>query len=218
MRRKKLAPLIFIVLVAAIALGACLVTDTSPQLGLDLQGGVAVVLEPTEPTTDDALDQAIEIIRNRVDGLGVAEPEIARQGDSIVVQLPGVDQQQRALDLVGATAELRFRPVLLQLPPEALDATTTTEADGSTTTTAAGDTTTTTAAGDTTTTAPVEGQGAATPLQDGSTTTTTAPAAIDHDHRRRRRHHDDHGVRRAGTGPRAHAAGRRSPGGHGGAA
>ena len=139
MRRKKLAPLIFIVLVAAIALGACLVTDTSPQLGLDLQGGVAVVLEPTEEASDEALDQTIEIIRNRVDALGVAEPEIARQGDSIVVQLPGVDQQQRALDLVGATAELRFRPVLLQLPPEALDATTTTEGDGSTTTTAAGD-------------------------------------------------------------------------------
>ena len=82
MRRKKLAPLIFIVLTAAIALGACLVTDTSPELGLDLQGGVAVVLEPTEEASDDALDQTIEIIRNRVDALGVAEPEIARQGCS----------------------------------------------------------------------------------------------------------------------------------------
>ena len=57
--------------------------------------------------------QTIEIIRSRVDALGVAEPEIARQGNSIVVQLPGVENQQRALDLVGATAELRFRPVLL---------------------------------------------------------------------------------------------------------
>ena len=181
MRRKKLAPLIFIVLVAALALGACLVTDTSPQLGLDLQGGVAVVLEPTEPATDESLDQAIEIIRNRVDGLGVAEPEIARQGDSIVVQLPGVDQQQRALDLVGATAELRFRPVLAQYPPEILDISASTEGDGSTTTTAADGSTTTTAAASasTTTTAPVAGQSeAATPFQDGgSTTTTTAPAA-----------------------------------------
>ena len=175
MRRKKLAPLIFIVLVAAGALGWCLATDTSPELGLDLQGGVAVVLEPTEPATDEALDQAIEIIRRRVDGIGVAEPEIARQGDSIVVQLPGVDQQQRALDLVGATAELRFRPVLQPgaMPPEVLDIT------ASTTTTVAGDTTTTTAAGDTTTTtAAVAGQSeAATPFQDtGSSTTTTAPA------------------------------------------
>ena len=55
---------------------------------------------------------AVEIIRNRVDGLGVAEPEISTQGGNILVQLPGVDEQQRALDLVGQTAELRFRPVI----------------------------------------------------------------------------------------------------------
>src|SRR5688500_6451632 len=145
MRRKKLTPLVFIVLTAAIALGACLVTDTTPQLGLDLQGGASVVLQPTEDTNDEALDQAIEIIRSRVDAIGVAEPEIARQGSSIVVQLPGVDQQQRALDLVGATAELRFRPVLLELgtlpPGTTTTSTTAAGGDGSTTTTAAGVTT-----------------------------------------------------------------------------
>jgi preprotein translocase subunit SecD len=172
MRRKKLTPLVFIVLTAAIALGACLVTDTTPQLGLDLQGGASVVLQPTEDTNDEALDQAIEIIRSRVDAIGVAEPEIARQGSSIVVQLPGVDQQQRALDLVGATAELRFRPVLIELG-------TLTGSPGSTTTSttpAGGDgSTTTTAAGATTTTAEVEGQGrAVTPFQEDPTTTTTA--------------------------------------------
>ena len=118
---------------------------------------MAVVLEPTEEASDEALDQTIEIIRSRVDALGVAEPEIARQGDSIVVQLPGVDQQQRALDLVGATAELRFRPVLQDLgdyddrSTAADDSTTTTAADGSTTTAAGGTTTTTTAAATTTT-------------------------------------------------------------------
>ncbi len=62
--------------------------------------------------TDEALDQTIEIIRNRVDGLGVAEPEIRRQGDAVLIQLPGVENQARALELVGTTAELRFRPVL----------------------------------------------------------------------------------------------------------
>jgi preprotein translocase subunit SecD len=172
MRRKKLTPLVLIVLTAAISLGACLASGTSPQLGLDLQGGVAVVLQPTEDANDEALSQTIEIIRTRVDALGVAEPEIARQGDSIVVQLPGVDQQQRALDLVGATAELRFRPVLLSLPGsiEDLPTTTTTAGDASSTTT--------TAAPGSTTTAPVEGQGgASTPFQDGgATTSTTAPA------------------------------------------
>ena len=147
----------------------CFASDTSPQLGLDLQGGVSVVLQPTKESSDEALSQTIEIIRSRVDALGVAEPEIARQGGSIVVQLPGVKNQQRAIELVGDTAELRFRPVLFSFPGDLDDlststtaadgSTTTTAADGSTTTTAAGGTTTTTA-GDTTTTAPVEGQSA----------------------------------------------------------
>lgn len=177
MRRKKLTPLVFIVLTAALSLGAVLVTDTSPQLGLDLQGGVSVVLQPTKESSDEALSQTIEIIRSRVDALGVAEPEIARQGNSVVVQLPGVKNQQRALELVGATAELRFRPVLFVIPGDLADlsTSTTTAAGGSTTTT------TTVAGGDsTTTTAPVEGQsaaGAATPFQDPSSTTTAAPDA-----------------------------------------
>jgi preprotein translocase subunit SecD len=86
-----------------------------------------------------------------------------------------VDQQQRALDLVGTTAELRFRPVLLQLPGslDDLQSSTTTAGDGSTTTTAPG-ATTTTAPGGTTTTSAVQGQSeAASPFQDGGTTTTT---------------------------------------------
>ncbi|MCP3911761.1 MAG: protein translocase subunit SecD [Actinomycetia bacterium] len=83
-----------------------------PLLGLDLQGGVSVVLQPTEEASGEELDQSIEIMRRRVDAIGVAEPEITRQGDTILVQLPGVDDQQRALELVGQTAELRFRPVL----------------------------------------------------------------------------------------------------------
>ncbi len=105
-----------------------LVAGNQPLLGLDLQGGVSVVLQPTaavDPETgeeveidDDALDQSVEIIRSRVDALGVAEPEISRQGETIVVDLPGVKEQQRALQLVGQTAELRFRPVLFDLGPE----------------------------------------------------------------------------------------------------
>jgi preprotein translocase subunit SecD len=116
MRRKKLTPLVFIVVLAAAALAGVLVTGTSPQLGLDLQGGVSVVLQPTKKASDEALSETISIIRSRVDALGVAEPEIARQGSSIVVQLPGVKNQQRALELVGDTAELRFRPVITSVP------------------------------------------------------------------------------------------------------
>lgn len=91
-----------------------LVSGNHPLLGLDLQGGVSVVLEPASGQTVDnaALNEAVDIIRNRVDGLGVAEPNITRDGQTILVQIPGVKDTARALDLVGQTAELRFRPVL----------------------------------------------------------------------------------------------------------
>ena len=177
MRRKKLTPLIFIVLTAVVGLGAVFGTGTTPQLGLDLQGGVSVVLQPTKEASDEALSETIEIIRSRVDALGVAEPDIARQGDSVVVQLPGVKNQQRAIELVGDTAELRFRPVLTAATPEQLDqigqlTSTTTTAPGETTTTAAGATTTTAADATSSTVAGQSAIGAATPYQDPSTTTT----------------------------------------------
>jgi protein-export membrane protein SecD/preprotein translocase SecF subunit len=191
MRRKQLTPLIFIVLVVGLALGLVFGTGTTPQLGLDLQGGISVVLQPTKEVNDDALEQTLNIIRNRVDALGVAEPDIARQGKSVIVQLPGVKNQQRALELVGDTAELRFRPVLSVLPGSIEDlleqstSTTTAPADGGSTTTVAPD--------GSSTTATVAGQSAgrpATVFQDGSATTvapidpadptaTTVPAADD---------------------------------------
>lgn len=118
MRRNGLFSLIFIVVLAVAGLTGTVASGNEPLLGLDLQGGVSVVLQPTEDTNDESLGQAIEIIRQRVDGLGVAEPEIARQGDAIVVQLPGVKDRERALELVGQTAELRFRPVLQVIPPD----------------------------------------------------------------------------------------------------
>jgi preprotein translocase subunit SecD len=188
MRRKIWLPLVFIVLLAGGGIIATVASGNSPELGLDLQGGVSVVLEPTSDADDEQLDQTLDIIRDRVDALGVAEPEITRQGGAIVVQLPGVKNRDRALELVGQTAELRFRPVLANLtgaettqPEEGEDggegSTTTTAEDGSPTTTTAGDSTSTSegAAGiplgesagavqETTTTAP-------------PTTTTTAPPA-----------------------------------------
>ena len=181
MRRKRIAPLLFIVIVAAVALGAVFATNTTPQLGLDLQGGVSVVLQPTKDVSDEALNETISIIRSRVDALGVAEPDIARQGRSVIVQLPGVKNQQRALELVGATAELRFRPVVSSIPGSIEDllkeasTTTTTKAGDADTTTVA--TTTTATVDATTSTAAVAGQSAgnaATPFQD-ATSTTIAP-------------------------------------------
>jgi preprotein translocase subunit SecD len=151
MRRRLLLPLILIVVVAFAGLGIVKATGSGPELGLDLQGGVSVVLEPTTEADEGQLDVALEVIRNRVDALGVAEPEIVRQGGAIIVQLPGIENRDRALELVGQTAELRFRPVLGEIPADQIDAareaasTTTTAPDATATTTAPGATTTTTA-------------------------------------------------------------------------
>lgn len=118
MARRQFVYLFGITLLAITALIGTFVAGNEPLLGLDLQGGVSVRYRTTEPVEDpEQIDQAVEIIRNRVDGLGVAEPEIQAEGDGILVSLPGVDDQQRALELVGETAVMRFRPVLEDLAP-----------------------------------------------------------------------------------------------------
>ncbi len=100
-------------------------TDSSVRLGLDLQGGTQVILVPqpvVEGTeiTEEQLAQTVEIIRARVDGLGVAEAEVTTQGSgnsaAIVVAVPGVGQD-RVVELVQRTALLNFRPVWNVLSP-----------------------------------------------------------------------------------------------------
>jgi preprotein translocase subunit SecD len=183
MRRKILLPLVFILVVSLGGLGLTLARGYSPELGLDLQGGVSVVLAPTGDATGEQLDQALSIIRERVDALGVAEPDITRQGDAIVVQLPGAKNRDRALELVGQTAELRFRAVLQQsqVPPDVLaeavaEAQQAVGEDDAATTT----TTTTTApddgAADEGAAPLVEGESAAAVQQEPTTTTPAAPA------------------------------------------
>ena len=88
------------------------------NLGLDLRGGTHLLLEldvsKIQEGIDlkDAVDRAIEIIRNRVDQFGVSEPMIAKQGDRwIVIQLPGIKDPARAKELIGKTAMLEFRIV-----------------------------------------------------------------------------------------------------------
>ncbi len=140
--RRKLAYVIGIFVIAVAGVAYTLLAGNEPLLGLDLQGGASVVLEPTGPAEPEELEVAVEIIRNRVDGLGVAEPEISTQGGNILVQLPGVDEQQRALDLVGQTAELRFRPTLDWLPEQSYQAALETAAELADLTDAAADDTT----------------------------------------------------------------------------
>ena len=76
---------------------ANMVAGNSPSLGLDLQGGASVTLTPKGTFTDTAIGVAVDVIRQRVDSIGVSEPEIIRQGSTVVVNLPGVKDQQRAL-------------------------------------------------------------------------------------------------------------------------
>jgi len=85
------------------------------RLGLDLQGGIHVVLrvkteEINQAAREGAVDRAIQIIRNRIDGLGVAEPVIQKQGkERIIVDLPGYTNEKRAEELIGQTALLEFK-------------------------------------------------------------------------------------------------------------
>lgn len=101
-----------VVLLAAGGTAVTFVTDSLPSLGIDLKGGVSVVLQPTETVSGESLDVAVDIIRARVDSIGVAEPDIRRQGGDIIVELPGVKDGERALELVGRPGFVALRPVL----------------------------------------------------------------------------------------------------------
>ena len=83
---------------------------TPIQLGLDLQGGIHIVLEARDPNvTDEAMQGALAVIERRINALGVAEPTIQRQGARrIVVELPGVTDHQQAVDVIGRTAVLEI--------------------------------------------------------------------------------------------------------------
>lgn len=103
-------------------LGGCLALtlSTKPNLGLDLRGGAQFVFqaqgtESTEATAEN-VDKTVEVLRGRVDALGVAESTLVRQGeDRILVELPGVtndEEAQAAEERIGKTARLSVHPVV----------------------------------------------------------------------------------------------------------
>jgi SecD/SecF fusion protein len=103
--------------IAAALLGAILLAvpgspiHRKPTLGLDLQGGLEVVLKAVPPKghtlTSQDLDRSVAIMQNRINKLGVSEPEIRKQGsDQIVIQLAGVHDPAKAAALIGKTAQL----------------------------------------------------------------------------------------------------------------
>ena len=116
---------ILALLVIALASAAFVQGATAVRLGLDLRGGTSVTLQPriapgeNGKVTNEAIDQAVSIIRQRVNSLGVAESEVTAQGSGtnrqIVIAVPG-NTGRRVVELVGQTAELRFRQVLASGP------------------------------------------------------------------------------------------------------
>ncbi len=112
------------VLLTAVLFGvAGAIGATTINLGLDLRGGTSVTLQPRledgaqGEVTAESIDQAVAIIRQRVNSLGVVEAEVAAEGTGtnrqIVISVPG-ETGRRIVDLVGQTAELRFRQVLVE--------------------------------------------------------------------------------------------------------
>jgi len=106
--------IVSVVVVIFIAIILSFPLNEKINLGLDLQGGSHVILEcvdtPIAPVDNDAVNRVLEIIRNRIDQLGVSEPVIQRQGENrILIQLPGVEDPEAAVDLIGKTALLEFK-------------------------------------------------------------------------------------------------------------
>jgi len=112
--------LVLTVLVAFGSLGGVIATGASPKLGLDLEGGISVILTAQGDFDQDVLDKTVEVIRQRIDALGVSEPEVtSSEGGNVLIQLPGVENEEEALDLINTTAQLTFRQVEEVIPANA---------------------------------------------------------------------------------------------------
>ena len=106
------------VAVTVVVAGAVYLASTQPvRLGLDLEGGTQIVLEAQDTdrivVNDDVAARTVEVLRRRVDALGVAEPTLQRSGERrVIVELPGVTDPDEAVAVIGRTAQLEFRPVI----------------------------------------------------------------------------------------------------------
>ncbi len=120
--------LVSVLVLAGYCLYSVIPPDKKLQMGLDIRGGVHLRLEvdrakmegnPSPKELSEAADRALEIIRNRIDGLGLVDPMIQREGATgVVVQLPGFSDVRRAQDLISTTAQLQFRMVSSERPAD----------------------------------------------------------------------------------------------------
>ncbi|GLW19996.1 protein translocase subunit SecD [Microbispora amethystogenes] len=108
---------LLLLLVLIIVMGATVALQKAfvPKFGLDLAGGTTVTLSPVlangKTPSQESLDRAVTIIRQRVNGTGISDAQVAKSNDNIVIQIPGAGRDE-ALKLVSTTAELRMRQVL----------------------------------------------------------------------------------------------------------
>lgn len=101
-----IATILLVAVLAALVLPLC---KDHAKLGLDLQGGVMVLLEAPEGTSQEDMDGAMMVIENRINGLGVSEPEVRQAGTNrISVEIAGLDDPEEAVRLIGTTAKLMF--------------------------------------------------------------------------------------------------------------
>lgn len=118
--RRHVISILFVATLVGASVAGFVFGGLRPLLGLDLVGGVSVILTAPDGTPPEVVNQALETVRTRIDRLGVAEPDITLQGDlNIQVQIPrfGGQSQERLLELIGKTARLEFREVLEMVAP-----------------------------------------------------------------------------------------------------
>jgi preprotein translocase subunit SecD len=116
-QRSLLLSFLIVVVLAFGTLFATLAAGWSPKLGLTLAGGFSVVYQPVQKVPSSELTEVVNILSNRVNGLGVSGATVGTQGNEIVVSVPGVKNAQQVLKRIGKVARLYFRPVLCYAPP-----------------------------------------------------------------------------------------------------
>jgi preprotein translocase subunit SecD len=124
-KRQRRNLLVSVLIVIAISLGsftAVFAAKWSPRLGLDLAGGLSVVYQTQHKVSASQLNEAVNILDNRVDGLGVSGAQVSSQvgnggTDEIAVSIPGVKNAAQVLNDIGQVAQMYFRPVLCFAPP-----------------------------------------------------------------------------------------------------
>jgi len=116
-RRNLLVSVLIVVVIALGSFAAVLGAKWSPRLGLDLDGGLAVVYKTSHKVPATELAETVAILNNRVNGLGVSGAQVSTSGnDQISVSIPGVKNAAQVLNSIGQTARLYFRPVLCYAP------------------------------------------------------------------------------------------------------